>query len=123
MCVWDILASVPLPYIYPCKDYTSGAFGMPKQAKMKNKAVCSDLIISPANVLATHKSGINVLYANGSGQWVPLKALQNAPMPSASINWNVIPPNQVSYSWSPAMLDESVPNPTGVWVAMHRESH
>lgn len=130
MCGWDILASVPLPYIYKCADYTSGAFGMPKQAKMKNKAVVSDLVVSPAYVRATHKRGVNVLYANGSGQWVDLKDLENAPMPVAphpnAGNWKDIPGTIVSTAYSGRMLDESgIPgavNPVGVWIAMDRAS-
>jgi hypothetical protein len=47
---------------------------MPKLSKLKNKAMLVDLIISKEYVRRTHKTGINVLYANGSGQWVDIKA-------------------------------------------------
>jgi prepilin-type N-terminal cleavage/methylation domain-containing protein len=121
MCVWDIRPQYPLPFIFSCPDYSSNTIGMPRQAKLKNKAIVSDIIVSRQNVLVRHKSGINVLYANGSGQWVDLKALDNAPM-STSGKWKDIPAFAVATSHSPKMLDESVNPPTGVWIGMDRES-
>jgi len=121
--VWSINPGTPLPYIFPCPDYASSVRGILKQAKLKNKAVLSDIIVSKYYVLNRHKRGINVLYANGSGQWVDLKDLENAPMPSSGA-WKDIPkgPNDVNSSYSPRLLDESVANPTGVWIAMDRAS-
>jgi type II secretory pathway pseudopilin PulG len=50
---------------------------MPKLSKLKNKAIIVDLIISHFDVLRTHKTGINVIYANGGGQWVDLTPVLN----------------------------------------------
>lgn len=49
---------------------------MPKLAKMKNLAIFSDLVSLPYLVQTGHKTGANVLYANGSAVWVPLKVFQ-----------------------------------------------
>lgn len=122
MAVWDVSAAIPVPYLFKCKDYASGTYGFPRQAKMKNKAVVADTVIGRQSVLTRHKTGVNVLYANGSAQWVNLKALDNAPMPAGQEWETTIPNTTVSYTYSSMMLDESVPNPTGVWIGMDRES-
>src|SRR5829696_1654385 len=119
MCAWSIDPGTPLPFILKCPDYASNVYGMPRQAKMKNKAVLSDIVIAPQSVKNRHKRGINVLYANGSGQWVEMKALENAPMPAAGA-WKDIQGSPVAAAHSPKMLDESVAPPTGVWIAMDR---
>jgi prepilin-type N-terminal cleavage/methylation domain-containing protein len=121
IAVWFITAANAVPHIFSCPDYASNQIGYPRQSKLKNKAILSDIVISPQSVKNRHKRGINVLYANGSGQWVELKALERAPMP-ASGAWKDIPRTEVSMDHSPKMLDESVPNPTGVWIQMDRES-
>ena len=121
MCAWSIDPATPLPFILPCPDYASNVRGMPRQAKMKNKAVLSDIVIAPQSLKNRHKRGLNVLYANGSAQWVELKALENAPMPSSG-KWKDIVGTPVSSAHSAKMLDESVNPPTGVWIAMDRES-
>ena len=121
MCAWSIDPGTPLPFILPCPDYASNVRGLPRQAKMKNKAVVSDIVISPQSIKNRHKRGLNVLYANGSAQWVELKALENGPMPSSG-KWKDIPGTDVSSSYSPRMLDESVNPPVGVWIAMDKES-
>jgi prepilin-type N-terminal cleavage/methylation domain-containing protein len=54
-------------------------FGFPKLYKLKNAAIITDLIINRRYVLNTHKKGINVLYANGSGQWQGIKVLEQEP--------------------------------------------
>ena len=109
-------------FIFKCPDYQSNAIGMPRQAKLKNKAILADTVLGPGSVKMRHKKGINVLYANGSGQWVDLKVLENAPMPAPDQTWTKIPGTDVNYTYSPRMLDESVNPPTGVWVAMDKES-
>jgi prepilin-type N-terminal cleavage/methylation domain-containing protein len=121
MCVWDIRPEHPLPYIFACPDYQSSVIGMPRQAKLKNKAILADTVLGPGSVKMRHKKGINVLYANGSGQWVDLKALENAPMPVAGA-WKDIPGTDVAAAHSPKMLDEAANPPTGIWIAMDRES-
>ena len=42
-----------------------------KLAKLKGKAIVSDVSSSPTRVKPAHVKGINVLYANGSVRWVP----------------------------------------------------
>jgi hypothetical protein len=121
MCVWDVRPDYPLPYIFKTPDYQSGVIGMPRQAKLKNKAILADTVLGPGSIKMRHKKGINVLYANGSGQWVDLKAIENSPMPTGS-SWKSIPGTTVNFAYSPLMLDESVNPPTGVWVGMDRES-
>ena len=46
------------------------AVGFPRFSRLKNKAIVSDLTVYSVAVQRTHKYGINVLYANGSAQWV-----------------------------------------------------
>ncbi|MEA2736421.1 MAG: hypothetical protein QOE14_2872 [Humisphaera sp.] len=121
MCVWDVRPDYPLPYIFKTPDYQSGVIGMPRQAKLKNKAILADTVLGPGSIKMRHKKGINVLYANGSGQWVELKAIENSPMPTGS-SWKNIPGTTVNFAYSPLMLDESVNPPTGIWVGMDRES-
>ena len=121
MCAWDVTTQ-PVPFIFPCKDYASNQIGFPRQAKMKNKAILSDICIDVQTIKNRHKTGLNVLYANGSGQWVDLKALLNAPMPGTR-KFTDIPYGDVNATWNPIILDESVGNPTGIWIAMDRESH
>ena len=121
MCVWDIRPEFPLPYIFKCPDYQSSVVGMPRQAKLKNKAILADTVLGPGSIKMRHKKGINVLYANGSGQWVDLKALENGPMPGSG-KWKDIPGTDVSSTYSPRMLDESLSPPVGVWIAMDKES-
>jgi prepilin-type N-terminal cleavage/methylation domain-containing protein len=48
-------------------------FKMPKLSRFSNKAILSDLTASRTRVDTRHKTGINVLYGNGGGKWVPLK--------------------------------------------------
>ena len=122
MCVWDI-GTPPFPYIFPCKDYASSLLGFPRQAKLKNKAIVCDISIDQQTIKNRHKTGLNVLYANGSGQWVDLKALQNAPMAAANKHFSDIPYGDVNTTWNDRILDETNPQaPTGIWIAMDRES-
>ena len=121
VAVWFITPGDAVPHLFQCPDYPSNTRGFPRQAKMKNKAVVSDIITAPQSVKNRHKRGVNVLYANGSGQFVELKALEKAPMPSSG-SWKDIPGTQVNTSHSPKILDESVKPPTGIWIAMDRES-
>lgn len=47
--------------------------GMPKAQHLTNKAIISDLHHGIAAVNALHKTGMNVLYGNGSAKWVPIE--------------------------------------------------
>src|SRR5688572_19673878 len=39
-------------------------------AKLRNRAIVADIVSSISRIEPAHKKGINVLYANGSAQWV-----------------------------------------------------
>lgn len=43
----------------------------PRLSKFKNRAIIADLFSTPHRVNARHPKGINVIYANGKGIWVP----------------------------------------------------
>ena len=43
----------------------------PKLSKFKNAAIVADIFSTPHRVNARHPKGINVVYANGAGKWVP----------------------------------------------------
>ena len=55
---------------------------MPKLSKMKHKAIITDLMISSYDVQRTHKTGINVMYAHGGGQWVDLTRIMRKAVPA-----------------------------------------
>ena len=87
-------------------------------SKLKNKAILCDLIMYKATVIRRHKTVVNVLYANGSGQWIPLKAFNKSP-------WNTIPDGDYSFPGNnPFMLDEftTPTKPVGVWGDLGRAS-
>jgi prepilin-type N-terminal cleavage/methylation domain-containing protein len=46
----------------------------PRLNKMKNAALAVDIISTPHRVEIRHKKGVNVLYANGSANWVERQA-------------------------------------------------
>src|SRR5439155_5512738 len=108
--------------------------GWPKWSKLKNKSVVCDLIRFKPDVIRTHKFGINVLYGNGSGQWVPLKAFDaslGGTTTQISPNfWHLIGDQDVSSAHNVKMLDETfVRNttpphirPTGVWADLDAAS-
>jgi prepilin-type N-terminal cleavage/methylation domain-containing protein len=52
--------------------------GWPKFSKLKSKAILSDLARTPQDIKVRHKTGINVLYANGSGQYLANKQFNGA---------------------------------------------
>lgn len=95
-------------------------FGFPTFAKLKNKAILCDSIFYKQAVTIRHKKGVNVMYADGSGKWVPLTAFDKKP-------WNLITDFMtIGYNW--IFLDETgttqphsyVANypkiPWGVWI-------
>jgi prepilin-type N-terminal cleavage/methylation domain-containing protein/prepilin-type processing-associated H-X9-DG protein len=48
----------------------------PKLSKFKNRALASDIFVSPHRVLWRHKTGINVVYADGSAKWFLTKQFE-----------------------------------------------
>lgn len=76
-------------------DALTSDFGMlPKLSTFRNIAILSDLTSMPVRVITRHKTGINVLYGNGSARWVEDKAYHDllAPCTSISPTFN---PNQL----------------------------
>lgn len=86
---------------------------MTQLAKMKNRAILSDLAATPYFVDRRHKSGINVYYANGSGQWVDRKVFDAslAPVP------NVI--ETFSPAWNDTQLNDTIPS--GLWIHLDQQ--
>jgi hypothetical protein len=118
-------ASIWLPLIQPIYPANSTARAMPKLAKLKNKAIVADLVIYRQAVLARHKKGVNVLYANGSGQWVDLGTLEKLSLwPSMGVSWKAVPAT-VDAQYNNAMLNENLGpglGPTGVWITLDNAS-
>ena len=65
------------------------------------------------DVIRTHKSGVNVLYANGSAQYIQLKNFDKAP-------WNTVPDETFSTSDNDKYLDETANPPAGVWISLDK---
>jgi prepilin-type N-terminal cleavage/methylation domain-containing protein len=61
----------------PMDIYTNAPSAFPKISKLKNKAILSDMNDSDTRPKICHKTGINVLYANGGAHWIPVKLLNN----------------------------------------------
>jgi prepilin-type N-terminal cleavage/methylation domain-containing protein/prepilin-type processing-associated H-X9-DG protein len=51
----------------------------PKLSKFRNRALASDLFVSPHRVAWRHKTGINVVYADGSAKWFLTKGFEKLP--------------------------------------------
>jgi prepilin-type N-terminal cleavage/methylation domain-containing protein len=94
-------------------------FAFPRLAQLKNKALISDLIVSRFNVQRTHKTGVNVLYASGGAQYVPLKAFQSA-------QWRGIGDDAYStdynryFLWELRSSSGQISSVTGVWINLDR---
>jgi prepilin-type N-terminal cleavage/methylation domain-containing protein len=127
------------PYLIPRINYSphyrsSGAAGTPslygylKLAQLKSKAILADTVnYGPQSVRVRHVRGVNVLYANGSAQWVDLKAFERKNDTSANA-WHKIPPgigqdvNSTSAVYNDALLNEAANPPTGVWIDLDGQS-
>jgi hypothetical protein len=88
---------------------------MNKKSQLKNKALLADILLSKGEVLRRHKKGINVLYCNWSGQWVPLEDFNKSP-------WNLIPNGDVNTSYNDVMLNETGTIPRGIWADLDKLS-
>jgi type II secretory pathway pseudopilin PulG len=137
-----------LPYLgtnATVTDLSKLVISMPKMSKLKNKALISDLLFNSEAVKVAHKLGVNVLYANGSGQWVDLsRYTTRAVAPGGAyteqdcwFRWKSIPveqdPSSFLVSYNDIFLVEkeyngghsSVPveaMPLGIWVTLDRAS-
>jgi len=67
---------VAKPYVYA---------PYPKLSKMKRTALVSDIFAAPMRLQQRHVKGMNVGYADGSGDWIERKALTNDLPPSVRL--------------------------------------
>ncbi|HRK32161.1 MAG TPA: type II secretion system protein [Tepidisphaeraceae bacterium] len=125
-----------LPYLgtnWSATATTKLVIGMPRLSKLKNKAIMSDLIIDRSFPLGTHKTGINVLYANGSGQFVNLTRHLKPNSPDIVWRaWYAIPPaggglTPFDTGYNDRFLREpdfhgSPGQPSGVWIKLDQAS-
>lgn len=76
-------ATAPLPY-YAAEGLAAGAIGYPVLAKMKGNygAIAADLLLGPVDVTRRHKTGANVLFGNGSAQFIDLKGVMRGYSPT-----------------------------------------
>jgi prepilin-type N-terminal cleavage/methylation domain-containing protein len=51
----------------------------PKLSKFKNRALAADIFSTPSRVKLHHKTGINVLYSDGSAKWFETKRFEKLP--------------------------------------------
>jgi hypothetical protein len=108
---------------------TKAVVAMPRLSRLKNKAIVSDLIFHPQVVKMRHKNGVNVLYANGSAQWIDVGTLNKLGVfPSIGLSWKSMAPDP---GWlfpvmnNPLMLDENPAPPrppTGIWWVLDQAS-
>ncbi len=49
---------------------------LPRMLKFKNKAIFSDIVSTPDKLKTRHKTGVNVLYGDGSANWIPLSVFE-----------------------------------------------
>jgi len=47
---------------------------LPRLRELRNQAILADVVSQPDRLAAAHRTGANVLYANGSAHWVPASA-------------------------------------------------
>ena len=112
-----------VPTLDPVWPNLVGKIAMPKLSKLKNKAIAVDLIIDKWAVLKRHKKGVNVLYANGSGQWVELATLEKQGVwPQVGAVWKLIPAGDVNTVYNDHMLNERYRSPSGIWTVLDRAS-
>jgi prepilin-type N-terminal cleavage/methylation domain-containing protein len=97
---------------------------LPKMARLKNKALLSDEIAAPYRIRTNHRTGINVLYTNGSARWVPLAAFEHAegrsPSNGALYRWKDLG-SGFSTHHDGAILREDVTPATGVWAELDKQ--
>jgi prepilin-type N-terminal cleavage/methylation domain-containing protein len=93
-------ASSPLPY-YGAKGAAPGTLGYPQLSRLKNQfsAIASDLLLGPVDVSRRHKTGVNILFANGSAQYFDMRNIMRGwsptrndttGVPAAWLGWRAI---------------------------------
>jgi len=81
---------------------------MRQMSKMRNLAILSEGYIYPPFFASRHKSGVNVLFGNGSAHFVSLKSLP-------SLNSFVLNPGNGGSINDQFVLDDTVTPNKGVW--------
>lgn len=116
----------PLPLLEPA-NIVPVKRGYPKFGRLKRKAIAADLFRGPMDVERVHKTSINVLYADGSVQNVPRKALEKF-NGAAGVQWVDIPrdPNTIvsagyDSTFYRAQLVAGKVVETGVWIELDRQ--
>lgn len=114
-----VLTTAPFPRAFPTFR------------KLKNKAIVADLVAFPQAVTRRHKSGVNVLFANGSAQWIPLSDFNKSNyLGENRFPWTRIVTNTFPV-WPTDTIARSIYNPLsyttptqgfGVWQAFDRAS-
>jgi prepilin-type N-terminal cleavage/methylation domain-containing protein len=116
-----------LPALQPFTSYTTAKYALPKLSQQKNKAIISDLIMWDESIKRRHKTGINVLYANGSAQWLDM----TGPMKSMDLVWRMwraIPDGDYGSgtpaNWNDRYLKEATPTTiaSGIWIELDKLS-
>jgi len=90
------------------------AITLPRLAQLKNYALLADLVVDRSFVTRRHKTGINVLYANGAGKWVDLRQFDKA-------KWNKL---QADLDWGDGLASYNPNNNNsflddGTWPTMY----
>jgi prepilin-type N-terminal cleavage/methylation domain-containing protein/prepilin-type processing-associated H-X9-DG protein len=62
---------------FPDDPATAPAFVMPQLSALQQKAILADLTAARGRVVTRHQTGVNALFGDGSGRWVPLTAFDH----------------------------------------------
>lgn len=83
----------------------------PKLSKFKSKAILADYTSFPQQLLRGHEKGVNVVYGDGSGKYVPIGQFQQ--------NLNQLT-NTFNVSLNPLVLKETPTGDSGIWADFDR---
>jgi prepilin-type N-terminal cleavage/methylation domain-containing protein/prepilin-type processing-associated H-X9-DG protein len=104
---------------------------MPTLGRLKGKALAVDMLIDPSCIKLTHKTGVNVLYADASVRWVDTQRLLKSngigPVYVTAQAWLNIPPpsspgtalSNVDPAFNDAMLNDA--ETSGIWIWLDRQ--
>jgi prepilin-type N-terminal cleavage/methylation domain-containing protein len=112
------IAGRRMPMTPDSKDPTGQRTVIPRMSQLKSKAILADLICFPASVTYRHKTGINVLYANGGAKWVDRKVLE-----SAGGVWKFIRYDQFGSDFNNCFVsvNSKKEETGGIWVALDKQ--
>ena len=77
----------------PDDPSTYTAISLPRLTRLGGKAIFADLTALPVRIDTRHRTGVNVLYADGSARWVERQSFDAFLAPCTSIS-AVFNPNQ-----------------------------